>query len=327
MKHLIALSFFVISCSSQNISSYDAGPQDSMRDSLQSFSLFIDDEFNGTSLDRSKWCTRYVYGGGAPLQIPDPACIGPGGWNGTADFLNDEQERYVDFNMLGETMHVEAGGTLTLRSTKTRSDTYASYESAMIRSKVEFKPTTTTSYYVIARLKLPNVIGTWPAMWLNGGFGTGTTTSWPPEIDIFEGALNGVEDTVNMIRMGSQVRGLQTLSQAMEITYSDPTYDRTWNNYISPTPLRDVWLNIGAVWTVDSVCYFVNGLKTACENYNWVDNAGVAANPAHLLLNLGIGGSWAGRHGIDTSFPTGIEVDYVRVYSFAGQTLPGALPQ
>ena len=289
--------------------------------------LVFSDEFNGTSLDRSKWCTRYVYGGGAPLQVADSACTGPNGSAGTLDFLNDEQQRYVDTNTKGETMHVEAGGTLTLRATKTRTDAYASYESAMLRSKMEFKPTATTSYYTVARLRLPNVKGTWPSLWLAGGFGTTGQTQWPPEIDIFEGALNEVEDTVNMIRMGSQVKGgKQTNSGAQEITYS-ASFDPTWDNYIATSTLRGVWLNIGALWTADSVCYLVNGVKTMCENYRWTDDSGTAANPASLLLNLAIGGAWAGRHGIeDTAFPAALEADYVHVYTFAGSTPPATLP-
>jgi hypothetical protein len=295
------------------------------------YTMVFSDEFNGTSLDRTKWCTRYVYGGGAALQFPDTGCTGPDGFAGTLDFLNDEQQRYVDTNTKGEAMHVESAGTLKMRATKTRTDTYASYESSMIRSKLQFKPSTATSYYILSRVRLPNVKGTWPAMWFSCGFGTTSTIMWPPEVDIFEGALNMVEDNPNMIRMGSQVKGgKQTSTGAMDITYSSPTYDRTWNNYFATAPdtLRGVWVNIGATWTANAVCYYVNGLQTMCENYHWTDDAGNPANTASLLLNLAIGGAWAGRHGIDdASFPATFEADYVHVYSFAGQTPPGTLPQ
>jgi len=290
------------------------------------YTLVFSDEFDGAALDRTKWCTRYVYPGGPALQVADSACTGPNGSAGTLDYLNDEQQRYVDFNTKNETMHVVGGGTVTLRSTKSRSDSAAPYEAAMLRSKFEFKPTDATSYFVVAKMRLPNVVGTWPSLWLNGGYGTNGKTQWPPEIDIFEGALNGVEDTANMIRMGSQVRGLQTASQKQEITFSQ-NYNATWDDYYSTSSLRGAWVAIGAVWTSQAVCYFVNTTKTMCENYQWSDNAGTPANPASLLLNLAIGGSWAGRHGIDdTMFPTSFDVDYVHVYSFAGQTVPSPLP-
>jgi beta-glucanase (GH16 family) len=37
--------------------------------------------------------------------------------------------------------------------------------------------------------------------------------------------------------------------------------------------------------------------------------------PMYLKLNLAVGGSWGGRHGIDDSvFPQRFVIDYVRVY-------------
>lgn len=302
------------------------GSPDPTGGAAQGYTLVFFDEFDGTSLDRSKWCTRYVYPGGPALQVPDSGCTGPEGTAGTLDYLNDEQERYVDYNTQGETMHAVAGGTLTLRATKTRADAAVPYEAAMIRSKFEFKPSESTSYYVTARLRLPDVIGTWPSMWLNGGYGTNGKTQWPPEIDIFEGALNGVEDTANMLRMGSQVKGAQTDSHKQEVTYSQ-SFNTTWDDYYAPSSLRDVWVKISAVWTATSVCYFVDAINTMCENYRWNDNGGAPANPASVLLNLAIGGSWAGRHGIDDAmFPTSLQADYVHVYAFDGQTAPSPPP-
>jgi hypothetical protein len=52
-----------------------------------------------------------------------------------------------------------------------------------------------------------------------------------------------------------------------------------------------------------------------CENYKWVNNEGSATANATVLLNLAIGGNWAGRYGVDDAkFPTNLQVDYVRVY-------------
>ena len=86
-------------------------------------------------------------------------------------------------------------------------------------------------------------------------------------------------------------------------------------NYHAGRSLRDVWIEVGVEWTATSVCYFVDGYRTMCESYRWVNNEGGAVGPAHLLLNLAIGGEWAGRHGIaDDDFPTQMKVDRVRVY-------------
>ncbi len=278
------------------------------------YTLWFNDEFTGTQLDRTVWCTRYIYGGGAAPQVPDAQCQRNG--EGTLDFLNDEQQRYVDTNRSGQIMHVVQDGVLTLRSTKTRTnDSYASYEAAMIRSKRTFVPAAGTSYYVTARVRLPNVRGTWPAFWLNSDRKPDGSVDWPPEIDIFEGALNEVEDTATMLHQQSQIRGQQTASGGTEITFSAPEFDRQWSNYRPGRVLRDVWMEVGIEWTASNVCYFVDGTRTMCENYRWVNNGGGTPGPAHVLLNLAIGGQWAGRHGVaDEKFPTKLDVDYVRVY-------------
>jgi beta-glucanase (GH16 family) len=283
------------------------------------YQLAFSDEFDGDSLDRTKWCTRHVYAGGPPLQVADDQCT-RSGRSGTLDRFNDEQQRYRDFNSLGEPMHVLGGGTLKLRATKTGPAGSVPYEAAMLRSKLDFKPTATSSYYVTAKLKLPNVLGAWPAYWLVGGWGTNDTLQWPPEIDIMEAPLNELDMRANTLGQGSQMRGgLQTASRSYEFTYTAPDYDAQSQIYSPARLLRDVWLEVGALWTATSVCFFVDGVKTACENYNWVDDAGQPANAAHLILNLAVGGAWAGASGIDDAkFPTQVEVDHIRVYRSPG---------
>lgn len=279
------------------------------------YTLVFNDEFNGNTLDRTLWCTRYAYAGGPSLQVPDRGCTGPNGNAGTLDFLNAEQQRYRDTNSQGETMHAFANGILSLRATRTGYDSYAAYEAAMIRTKFEFKPAGSTRYYISARVRLPNVKGTWPALWLAPGFGSNGQLPWPPEIDVFEGTLNGRDVKNNMIRMGSQVHGAQTSSGEQEVDYHDASFVTSSGNYAPSRSLRDVWLIIGADWTQDGICYFVDGVKTMCEAYRWVTNEGADANAAQLLLNLAVGGEWAGSGGIDDQFfPTSFDVDYVRIY-------------
>ena len=276
------------------------------------YTLVYADEFSGTTLDRGAWCTRYIYGGG-PTAQSDPACTRNG--DGNLDFLNDEQQRYVDTNRQGQQMHVVANGVLSLRATKTRNESYASYESAMIRSKRLFRPTATTSYYITARVRMPDVVGSWPAFWLNSDRRADGSTTWPPEIDIFDGAYNGRDDRAEMLHQAAIVQGAQTSSGSRQYTFSAPEYDRTWNNYHAASSLRGKWVEVAVEWTGSNVCYFVDGYKTACENYRWVENGGTAAAPAHILLNLAIGGNWAGRYGIDDSkIPTTFDIDFVRVY-------------
>ena len=279
------------------------------------YQLHFWDDFDGSSLDRSRWCTRYPYGSGPAVQVADAECTSNG--QGTLDFLNDEQQRYVDFNSRGAPLHVVADGQLKLMATRTRPDWWVAYESAMIRSKETFRPDWSHSYYVTARLKMPAVIGTWPAFWLIPTVFADGRTTWPPEIDILEGGLNGVEDRVNMFHMGAKRQnwGGWGPAGAAPITWHSPDFEPVWGNYIASESVRDRWVEIGLEWTANSTCYFVDGKKLLCEDYRWVGNDGAEAPPAVLILNLAIGGHWAGRHGIDAAaFPASLGIDHVRVY-------------
>jgi len=277
------------------------------------YTLAFHDEFDGDELDRDLWCTRYIYGGGPAPQLPDDECQYEG--EGTLDFLNDEQQRYVDINSTGQTMHELRAGVLTLWATETRDDDYAKYESAMLRSKKLFRPSSSTDYYLTARLKLPSVKGSWPAFWLNADRKADGSTTWPPEIDIIDAALNDTDDRAEMLHQAAIVRGKQTDSGESEYTFVAPEFDTQWSNYYAESSQRDKWIEVAIHWSESSVCYFVDGYNTMCESYRWVEDDGTLAPPAHVLLNLAIGGGWAGRYGVDaTRFPVPLEVDYVRVY-------------
>lgn len=279
------------------------------------YSIVFSDNFDGSSLDRSRWCTRFAYGSGPTPQVLDTECTYNG--LGTMDFLNDEQQRYVDTNTAGAPMHVVSDGNLKLMATRTRPDSWVSYESAMIRAKYEFRADAQTSYYVTARVNMPSVKGTWPAFWLVPTVEAGGRSAWPPEIDMLEAGLNGVEDTVNMFHMGSKQQnwGGWGPNGAPPVTYTASNFEPVWGNFLGANSMRDKWVEIGLEWTDSSTCFFVDGVKVLCESYRWVDNNGAQAPAAQLLLNLAIGGGWAGRHGIESEkFPTSLGVDHVRVY-------------
>jgi beta-glucanase (GH16 family) len=287
--------------------------------------LVFSDEFDGSALDRGKWCTRYIFGAGPALQVDDEQCRKAG--KGTLDFFNDEKQRYRDLNSLGEPLHVVANGTLTLRATATGKDAAGPYESAMIRSKFEIKPSPQRSLYVTARLKMPNVQGTWPAFWMISGLDPQGTPPWPPEITIVDAALNVKDDKHNMIGQGAVVKAAQTRTGEREMTYSRPGYARRWGMLTVDRTLRDVWIEAAVWWTHERLCFFLDGVHTVCENYRWVKNDGNPAPPAHVMVNLAIGGHWAGRHGIDASgFPTQLEVDHVRVYAGPSRGASAATP-
>jgi beta-glucanase (GH16 family) len=250
--------------------------------------LAFNDEFNGATLNRAKWFTRYIYNAG------------------TLDHLNDEQERYRDNDN-----HIVANGVLNLVARKVSSNADGiNYESGMIRSDW------TTHYgYFEARVKMPGGLGVWPAFWLNSDVSSSGRLSWPPEIDIFEFVNNGVEDKLTMLHSNVKT----TTGVTAPLTYADPAFNTTWSDYIAPYNFNEGWHTIGLEWTPTSVTMYVDGKKIYTRSYVWIYGDGTPGGPAHILLNLAIGGSWAGRHGIDDSaFPQALQIDWVRAYQKAG---------
>ncbi len=119
------------------------------------------DEFNGTSLDQSKWSYD----------------IGTGDWG----WGNNEQQYYTSRQ---ENCSV-SNGSLKITALKEKYNG-SSYTSAKIISKGKYQ----TKYgYLEARLALPAMAGIWPAFWMLGA--NVDSTPWPycGEIDIME-AIN-----------------------------------------------------------------------------------------------------------------------------------------
>ena len=120
---------------------------------LNDYKIVWQDEFNGTSLDTSKW--KYE--------------TGASGWG------NNELQNYIDD---GRTT-VVSDGTLKIKVFKENNE----WKSARINSKTNLK-----YGYIEARMKITDKKGAWPAFWMLGeNIGN---VSWPDcgEIDIMENA-------------------------------------------------------------------------------------------------------------------------------------------
>jgi beta-glucanase (GH16 family) len=320
MKVAAVLSAVILILSPQPASAAASGGDHHPR----GFTLVFGDEFTGSHLDRHRWCTRYQYDGGPALQVPAPWCLGEDPSThttlGTLDTLGpaQEQEVYRDFNVDGDPMHTVQHGHLSLHATATRpGDDAFPYESAMIRSNREFQPRANHPLYLTARLRMPDVIGTWPAFWLAGGYGDGTVRPpWPPEIDILEGPYNrsGMGADVWWTAVQTYCDEAECPQGPVEVTYADPAFDG--NAYHAPASLKGKWIEIGLLWYPDSACWYIDGRKVACKTYKWVANEGPAGTtPATILLNLAVGGPWAGADGVElTEAGATYDIDHVRVY-------------
>ena len=151
---------------------------------------------------------------------------------------------------------------------------------------------------VQARIKVPTGVGLWPAFWMLGS--NIDTEGWAGcgEIDVMEnvgrtpntlyGTLHGPGYSGGS-GIGGTVNTMAPLSAGYHI------YAVEW----SPTAVT---------WTLDGKQYFQVKPADAAPN-DWVFD-----HDFFILLNLAVGGLFAGLISPDTVFPATMSVDYVRVY-------------
>lgn len=254
----------------------------------EGYALVFNDEFAGATLNRRKWFTRYVYS------------------SESLDRLNDENQRYADNDN-----HRVAGGMLSLVAKKLERSQPSgiNYESGMIRSDW----TGRYGFYE-ARVKMPSGVGTWAAFWLNSDVSESGRLGHPPEIDIFEFVNNGKDDKVDKIHSAAT----RTPTGTARFLYQHERFIEKHQDFRAPFAFDAGFHTIGCEWTPSELSLFVDGLKIYTRTFDWKYKDGELAGPAHVLLNLAIGGQWAGRYGIDdAAFPQALVIDWVRVYQKA----------
>ncbi len=157
------------------------------------------------------------------------------------------------------------------------------YTSGIITTQGKFQPT--YGYFEI-RAKIPHGQGLFPAFWLLPASG-----KWPPELDVFE-FLGQNPYTVHMSSHWSDTSGnLRNQTQS----HNGPDYSNGFNTYAID-------------WEPDKITWYVNGI----ERYSTTE--GVPHEPMFLLIDLAVGGVWAGPPNNKTQFPSYLAVDYVKVY-------------
>lgn len=154
------------------------------------------------------------------------------------------------------------------------------------------------------RAKLPSGIGTWPAIWMlptDWEYG-----GWPAsgEIDIMEHVGYDQDNVLASVHTQSYYFKKNTQKSASK------RIDGACEDF-----------HIYSVeWLPDKILAFIDG-----ELYLTFDPNTYKESPTykewpfdkrfHLLMNIAIGGSWGGVHGVDDNiFPVSMTVDYVRVY-------------
>ncbi|MFM8450272.1 MAG: family 16 glycosylhydrolase [Haliscomenobacter sp.] len=241
--------------------------------------LVWSDEFNYEGLpDSTRW--GYDVGDGCPRVC---------GWG------NNEQQFYTEKNL--RNARVENGSlVIEAHQEPTGGKPYSS-----ARLVTRGKQTWTYGRIEI-RAKLPAGKGTWPAAWMLPE--VWSYGEWPAcgEIDIMEyvgyapDSLFGTVHTQAFNHLNGTQKGARV----------------QW-----PTPLENVFHIYSIDWTPDYISflcddtpYFRFDRMPGSDYKSWPFD-----QPFHLILNLAVGGNWAGSRGIDTDiWPRRMEVDYVRVY-------------
>jgi beta-glucanase (GH16 family) len=206
---------------------------------------------------------------------------------------NNEQENYQAANV-----SVAAGNLQILAKKEKIGSTPSDFTSGRIHtlSKREYM------YGKIeAKMKLPKSKGMWPAFWMLGvnmrARGATPGVGWPAcgEIDIME--------TINS--------EIWTSAAAHWATPNGSHTNKGNRLNIAPND----WHVYSVEWNTESIKWFVDG-----KFYHaiWIkDGAGSTSEfhaPFNIILNLAVGGDWAGQVIDETKLPATMLVDYVRVY-------------
>lgn len=237
--------------------------------------LVWSDEFDQNGLpDTTRW--RYDVGDGCPNIC---------GWgNNELEYytLRRAENVWIENGVLNITARREAMGG-------------RDYTSARMVSRASWR-----YGRVEVRAKLPQGLGTWPAIWmLSADWKYG---GWPQsgEIDIMEHVgynkdkIFGTVHTMSYNHVNGTQRGDSTANKTVERKFHVYAID---------------WTEDSIVFSMDNNPYFT------FPHMEKTSDAWPFDQPFVLLMNVAVGGNWGGKHGVDPAiFPQSMEVDYVRIY-------------
>jgi len=278
---LMVLSITLTSCMKQTSETPESNSQNLENSDSGKWSLIWSDEFEGTAIDSTKWNFQ-----------KEPA-----------GRFNEEWQRYTTSS---ENAYVE-NNHLVIKAIH-ESDTHGldQYTSARLNTAGKFS----FKYgKVSARIKLPYSEGIWPAFWMLGTNidENGGDTPWPQcgEIDILE--LYGSKDDA-VIEVNAH--------------YADSTGNHNQMHAKSYTLKEGIFADEFHIfeleWTPEELVWFVDGNKV--ENFD-ISSDGFSEfhRGFFLLLNIAVGGTFAGRPDESSIFPQYMYVDWVRVYQAKSQ--------
>ena len=283
------------------------------------YKLTFSDEFDGNSLDISKW--GYQYG------CFDPAQRSQVNYTDSPENVS-VHDGYLSLTARYSPTKTKWDGSQIPRTCKDGSTVYdAPFTSGMITTKTKdgtvLYAAPGTGFYAEARIKLPSARSSWAAFW-----GTGTKGGWPGngEIDIFE--AKGYDPSFLMSNVHTpRIGNPKKTTQHQGMMHGDTaTSQSEWHTY-------------GLLKTADAIEFFFDGQMTHRVKMSDIKGDNPFLDPNNnlvLKLNHMVGGSYLAKHdnwsdktyvdaakfaddykggadGTDFSGST-MYVDYVRVY-------------
>ena len=192
------------------------------------------------------------------------------------------------------TSNVYVDGQSHLVIQAVRGKTAGTYTSGLVSSKNDVSYGYGT---VTARIKVPKGQGIWPAFWMMGA--DSDIVGWPAsgEIDVFE--MPSTTTTVYSTLHGP-ISGT-TATQQAQIVSTMPDLSADYHNYWVRRLPNEVTFGI------DDKTLGTLTPESLGPGETWVYN-----RPMYVLLNVAVGGSWAGAPNSSTVFPAKMLVDWVR---------------
>jgi len=244
---------------------------------IPGYNLIWHDEFQGEVLDNTIWS----------YDPHEP------GWT------NEELQEYTQST---DNVFLR-GGHLVLKAIKSDQNGKDYYTSGKVKTqnKQDF-----TYGKVVARAKVPEGQGLWPAIWMmptdESRYG-----QWPKcgEIDIME------------------VLGSQTDTAYGTVHYGEPHSEQQGKVVLNSGTFGDKFHEYSVEWEPGEMRWYIDGeLYNTVNDWFTADASGEEKpypapfdQPFFVQLNLAVGGTWPGNPDATTNFDNAeFEVDYVRVY-------------
>ncbi len=241
------------------------------------YELVFADEFDGSDLS-DDWVTCYWW------QVDGGCTIAS----------NDELEWYRP-----EAVSVDDGAlelTASVDPQETTDGDVLPYQSGLVTTGHLDNDTDDIGFaftygYIEARIQLPEGDGLWPAVWLLSADRTSL-----PEIDLIE--WYGSRETIASSHVHERV--------------DDERASERVDTVLTETP--DRWHTVAALWTPESVTFFLDGVQTGSV----VDPELIPATPMYVIFNLALGGP-AGDVDAD-ALPQSFRVDHLRIWQKADRS-------